>query len=547
MGTIRVRARLGHWLGDPASAAALVLVAAWTPVSAASMLGELPVPPVGLLLLPVALVGVLVLRRAEPSPALRLSVAWAAVLGGALLCVFILGQEPYAALAAPALVVSAVVCSRYPAEAVVTVFLLTGTYGSLTAFTPVPVGGAIDALLAGLWLGAIWGYLLGADRRPVWLWPGILAVAAYVALTAFEVLSAGDREAALYSFRASAWYIAAFLLTALAPWPEGTRMRIAKGVVLTAILIGAYAAMRFFVGPSSAEQELALERTGNPDFTEFVGSFTSNKELAAWSSEVIPFCLALAIAFGGRWRLVAVAGCALLGLALVGADTRLQLVAVAGGVAVVLGLHQFARGLAGRRLGTTALATAAVVVIGLAAFGLATGFSEESQDRYLSLLEPRQENSVQARLHTWETVLDDVDEQPWGRGLGTTGVVQQRFGRFATIGAQSLDSGYLKVGLEQGLAVMVFFTLAMLALLYGLGRRSLTAPGRERAALAIGSAGALTSLLILAAGGVFIDGFTALAVWVMVGLGAAQFSWRDQSSDRLSQRSRGGRRAAGPA
>lgn len=526
MSAYRGRGRLGEWAGDGLSVTALLLVAAWTPAVAAGVLGRLPVPLVGLLVVPAALAALLVLRRAETPPALSLSVTWATIVGGAILCVLVLRRDPYAILAAPAVAASAVACSRYPAAGVLAAFGLTGVHGSLTAFTPFPAPEAIDVLLAGLWLGAIWGYLFGADRRPVWLWPGVVGIAAYVALTAFDVVASGATEIVLFSFRSAAWYIAALLVIAFAPWPPGTRMRIAKGIVLIAFLVGAYAAVRFPLGPAGAEQELALQRTGNSDFTQFIGSFTSNKELAGWSSQVLPFCLAFALLVVGRWRLVALGACTLLAFALIGANTRLQLVAAGGGVAVVLALHAFARAPTGLRLGVTATAVSATAVIGVAAFGLATGFSEASTERYLSILEPRQAKSTQGRLHTWETALREIEDNPWGQGLGSAGGVQQRFGRFATIGGRSLDNSYLKVGLEQGALVMVFFVAAMLALLYGLARRSILAPDRNGAALAIGGAGALTSILVLAAGGLFMDGFTALAAWIMVGLGVAEVSRR---------------------
>jgi hypothetical protein len=496
------------------------------------------VPLPALLVGPAAVVALFTWRRREPAPALRAAAALAGIVGATVLAVLILAAEPVAGLVAPALVISAVATARFPAAAVTALFVLTGTYGSITAFTPFPVGEAIDVLLAGLWIGVLWGYLFGAERRPVWLWGGVLAATVYIAITAFQILLADDTVGAFFSFRNSAWYMSAFLLIFLAPWSDDTRKRIIKGMVATALLVGAYALVRYFVGPAGAEQQLALERSGNPDFADYVGSFTSSKDLARWSAQVIPFLFAIALVLRGRWRMATVPACVMLGFALLATNSRLQLVAVCGGLAAVLALQQVARGLTGLRLGTTVAAAAAAGIIGVAAFGVATGFSEESTDRYGALFEPRAENSFQERLHTWDTALDDIDERPWGRGLGSTGVIQRRFGRATGVADQSLDNGYLKVALEQGVAMLLFFSLSLLALLYGLGRRAATVARPEAAALAIGAVGSLTSVLILAAASVPTDGFTALTAWIIVGMGAAVFSRREPSRASVRQRSR---------
>lgn len=310
-------------------------------------------------------------------------------------------------------------------------------------------------------------------------------------------------------------------------------MRMARGVVAVALVVGGYAVFRYLVGPAAAEQELAFLRTGNPDFVEFIGSFTSNKELAVWCSQVIPFCLALGLLLRGRWQIAALMSCALLGFALLAANTRLQLVGAIPGIALVIALHQAARGLPRLRIGTTAVATIGVIAAGVIGFGLATGFSEESTDKYGGLFEPREEPSFQARLHTWDTVLDDIDERPAGTGFGTVGAVNRRFGEFSSVTDQSLDSSYLKVGLEQGFAVMAFFVAGMLALLVGLSRRAILIRRPESAAVAIGAVGTLTALLTMAAANQSIDGFTVLAAWVIVGLGAAQFSRRSEARAAL--------------
>lgn len=515
------------------SLGALLLAAAWTPLASATLAGRVETPVPALLAAPAALIALLAWRRTEAPPALRVSVGWAALLGAALLCVLLIEREPLAALVAPGLLVAAVATARFPAASVTGAFALTGTYGSLTALTPVPVGESIDVLLAGLWLGTLWGYLFGAKRRRVWLWGGVIAATIYIGISVFQMLLAANVAGAFFSFRGSVWYMAAFLLIFLAPWPDGTRMRIARGIVAVALVVGGYAVFRYLVGPAAAEQELAFSRTGNLDFVQYIGSFTSNKEMAVWCSQVIPFCLALGLVLRGRWQIAALIGCALLGFALLGSNTRLQLVGATAGIALVISLHQAARGLPRLRIGTTATATLGVIAAGVIGFGLATGFSEESTDKYGELFEPREQASFQARLHTWDTVLNDIDERPAGLGFGEVGAVNRRFGEFSRVADQSLDSSYLKVGLEQGFAVMVLFVAGMLALVVGLSRRAIMTRRPESAAVAIGAVGTLTALLTMAVANQSIDGFTVLAAWVIVGLGAAQFSRRSEARAAL--------------
>ena len=113
-----------------------------------------------------------------------------------------------------------------------------------------------------------------------------------------------------------------------------------------------------------------------------------------------------------------------------------------------------------------------------------------------------------------------------GRGLGTAGRTQQQRGRFYNIASFDVDNSYLKVGMEQGFFVMLFFGLAMAVLLAGLMLAAVRETVASRAALLIGAAGALTAMAILFYAGTYVEDLTALAGWILVGLGISVMVWR---------------------
>jgi O-antigen ligase len=383
-------------------------------------------------------------------------------------------------------------------------------------------------ILVGLWLSVIWGYLIRGRDRPVWVWPGVVAVLLYIALTAFEMLMATDITYGFHAFRNVAWYMLAFLLVGYGLWQPGTRRLIFKGVILVALLVGAYASFRLAVGPAAQEYTLASAA----DITNFlngelrlVGSFPSGKALACWSAIMLSFCLAAALGTEGRWRLLSAVACAGCAVGLLGSQVRSAFVGVVVGVALVFLLFQFARGIQGLHLGVTTAALLAVALVGIGVFSFTGGQSEGSTQRYTLILTPTRDPAFQSRLVRWRTVLADIDRHPFGQGLGTAGRIQRERGRFTNISAIDIDNSYLGIAFEQGLGVLVLFLAATLMLLFGLARRALATPVRERAVVAIGACGALATYLAILPTGSYIEGFNTLAVWMIVGLGVSQFAF----------------------
>lgn len=512
-------------LDAPSGWVALALAGLFTYVLAATVTG---VAPVGFLFLlpPVAIIAALclLLRRRVGNPAWGIAVGWIGILaagigGGAMVVV-----APYVVVAIPAVLISAVVTSRYPVPSVLAVFLISGAFGSSQAFlhlSPAPVA---DILMGGLWLGTIWSYLFAVRDRPVWLWPGVVVMGFYFLLSFAETVARGD-EAALQSFRGATWYMASFLLIAFAPWSRDRAQQLATGVVAIACLVGGYATFRWVFGQSGTELANALAQSDNNVVngeTRLIGSFITGKELAAWTAVCIPFCLAYALTFTDRRRLLGLAACATCAVGMLGSDVRVGVVAVVPAVFLVLVLYQVSTAFPGVRFATTIAIGALVAALGVGAFAFTLGGKSDTSSRYSILLRaPTQDPSYQARLFKWRDALDDIGHHPLGQGLGTSGRSQKRYGRYLNISTFDVDNSYLKIALEQGFVVLLLYVVGYALLLFGLARRAVFGLREVEAGLAIGAAGVLVVFAIFLFAGTYIEGLTALTAWVLVGIGAA--------------------------
>lgn len=483
-------------------------------------------PLLAAILLPLAAAPLLVLRRSPIPRPQGMVLGACATVTTALLAAAVISAVPLAALALPVLALAAIACARFPAAGVTAAFLVAGAFGSLAAFTPLSGQQVADLLLAGLWLGAIWGWVMSGRRRPAWVWPGIALLGFYLLLTAFEVLAADTLTMGFQSFRASAWYMAAALLVAYAPWSDAARARLLRGALLAIALIAGYAVMRWAVGPAGAERTQAEGVANNFLDGELrpVGSFVSTKQMAAWMAVAIPFAAGVAIAGRGRLRLIAAAALALAVLAMFAADVRAGPAAAVPGVVAVLLLYQLSQAFRGRRGPALPVAVALCIVLGGGAFALTLGGDNASQQRYGAILHPEQDSSYQARLFKWRTAIGDIERAPFGRGLGTSGDVQKRYGRFTNIGSIDVDNSYLKIAYEQGFFVMGLFAAALALLLVGLSRRAVVTLDPARAGPALAACGVLVAMAVLFGIGTYVEGLQVLGGWLLVGLGLSQFT-----------------------
>ena len=444
----------------------------------------------------------------------------------AVLTWFVASASPITVLAVPLMVVASLVVVRFPVATVAALFVFAGAFGSLQALFSIPAPKLTDPLLGGLWLGAVWFWLTGRAVHRARIWIGVAVLALYAAITAAGIMTTYSGTAGLQSFRGSAWYLGAAVLVAYAPWDERTRRKLVPTAVLVLTAVGAYCAFRWLVGPAGAERTLAMQSLNNYLDGELrpTGSMATTKELAAWSAAAIPFLAATALT--RRDRLTPVAGIGLVACvtALLAADVRAGVVAAGAGVVVVLVLYQLAQAFRGRRGAAVIVGAAVTIALGGGAFAYTIGDKSDSSNRYEAILDPTSDASYQARLFKWRSAIRDIDNAPFGHGIGTAGRVQVRYGKFRNIGSIDVDNSYLKVAYEQGFFVMALLAGGLLLLLGQLALRAVTTLEPARAGPAIAACGTFVALLVLFFVGEYIEGLQVLCGWLLVGLGLSQFT-----------------------
>lgn len=461
---------------------------------------------------------------------LRLLAVSALLALTAALAAIAIPRSPELALALPALAAAAAILARVPALGIVLLLLVSGAHGSLVAFLGFPTTSSVNLVLAALWLALLWIYLLGERQRALRVWPGVALVVAYLGLTVVHILLVNTSQG-FTAFANSGWYMLAFLLVAYAPWDAHTYSRLAKAAVLLALLVGAYATYRYIVGPAAEELntpgvQASYNYVGGQ--LKLIGSFLSGYALGVWTAIVIPFCVAAAVALPGRWRVLSTGAACLCMIALIGSQLRIALAAVVVGALLVVTLCQLARSFPGLQFGRTGIALIGAGLIGVGAFVVTGGSNDPARHSYSTLLNPTLDDpSIENRVYKWEAAFADLENKPFGYGVGNASARTLESNEFiSNVGQFSIDSGYLKVALEQGLLMMAFFSVALLTLMVGLARRAVRTTDLRRAWRAIGACGTLVSLMILMLAGAVQDGLPALTAWVLIGLGAAGFSMR---------------------
>jgi hypothetical protein len=470
-------------------------------------------------------------RRAGDLRSIAIPVLIGAIVAVALLLIAL--GDRIVVVAIPGIIAAAVLAARWPGAMTLTVFFLSGLVGTITAFTPIPVSGFVDFMLLGLWLGVLGTYLSGRAERRAWLWPALIAPALYLGITGVEALFTHPISLGIQGFRAASWYMAAFLLVAIAPWSERTHRRIAHGIAVVALLIGAYCTFRWIIGPSAKETLAAKHaQPGIPPAIQarFFGSFLSANQLAGWTSTMIPFCLAAAISWRGRLRLVAAAAIPLLAIPMLASTIRTGALAAAAGVLVVLVLAVLLRRARGR-IAAAVVALLAVALLGAGVYDLTIGGSGKQSTRFANILSPEHDLAYTLRQERWSEAWRDIQDHPWGHGLGTSGGASAHNPTGPVI-TPYIDSSYLVVGLQQGLAIMLLYIFALVSLLIALARRASLIPDASRTFLAIGACGTLAAMLVLFYAGIYSEGAYIAGAWLIVGLGAAQVTVRTPPAPR---------------
>lgn len=434
------------------------------------------------------------------------------------------------ALAVPVLLAGAFASTRFPAIPIGMAVAVSGLIGTITVnLSALPPQGAADVLLMCLLIGVLGSYLIGGRRREISIWPGIAAFVLFVAVTAVSMLLSKNVSLGYDSFKQQGWYMVVVATIAFAPWSKLTFERIAKAMLLAGLLVAGFSALRYATGSTAAETAAARSITNVPFSTSlrFFGTFLSAQELGAWCAVMMPFSAALALSWRGRWRWLAAALLTLCLIDLLASDVRTAAAAGVGGVVLAVALFAGSRAFpSGQRVATGLIATATIAVAGIGAFVItdAGKSTNESTSSLQALLHPNSDPSYQIRKQRWDAAWEDVTNQPFGHGLGTTGSVAFQNGELP-IGPTPLDSSYLKVGIEQGLVLMILFIAVLLLMLGSLCRYAVISSDRQRATLAIGAAATLASMMVLFYGSLYASQpSVVISGWLIVGLGAAGFT-----------------------
>src|SRR4051794_3190121 len=271
---------------------------------------------------------------------LQYAAAWAGLVVAASLAVDRLSAgHTTLLLGIPAVAIAAVVFGRRPVIAIVAALLTSGFYGSLIAFWHYPNEKTIQLVLVALTLGLLWRALVvGRDYSVhVSLGLGLVLLFAYVSVIQL-VLDFGN-TGGQRGFMTSTWFMLLAPVIAVAGWSRDVHEKIAKAVVVVAALVGAYALYRWIFGISVSEY---IHWGADPynyvgGELRLLGSFPSGQDLGGWTAAIVPFCLAMAFTFQGRWRALSLAAATMCLIGLAGSQLRIAVVAVAlAALAVVL-------------------------------------------------------------------------------------------------------------------------------------------------------------------------------------------------------------------
>lgn len=429
---------------------------------------------------------------------------------------------------APVLVGAAIAwrfAARRPVLTVAGLVLLSGTWGSLLAYgLPIPryavpvIATAGLALAAGAWLAG------GRERERISVWPPVVGLGLYVALSALSVPLSPDTTLALESFMRAFTPVILFVVLAVTPWPSVVRERIAEMLLAAIGFVALYATLRYITGPSATEAAAVRSQTldvGGGEIALF-GSFSNRQELGGWMAVGLPITIALGLSWSGRWRWLAAASALGGFIALIGCNTRIALVAGIVGAALALLLQLASRARMGR-LGLIASTVIGVLVAGIVTFSLTVDGGEKA-DRYSRLLTPNQDVQLSQRREKWKVAISETNDKPFGNGLGTAGGAQQEAGRFQSIETSSIDNSYLTLAYQQGFIAVAVFVGLLLAVLFQVMKAGLATTDPRKAGVAAGAVGGMAAWLVLLSAGNYLERWDAIPAFVALGLAAGWFT-----------------------
>lgn len=468
------------------------------------------------------------------SVGLRIATGWSAVLAAALLLTPQVLDQPSLAFGIPGAILLTWLVYKRPALGAVTLMALTASFGALSLYLTFPYKRAITILFIAFWAAMIVRLWVGRRRDQLSMPYGVLLAAAYVVVSAAQVVFSANAHVALAGFELAPLFLLSMFFVAYSQWLPETHVRIVRWLLVTGCLVGAYATFRMIVGPSSLERAWASRSIF--DFVnghlKDIGSFLSAPDLAEWTSLMIPFFLSCALGLRGRMRVLSLCALPLLTIGLFASRERAPVLGASLAVIAVAILHVRPRAFSATRIAHTIAALLIIIGLGASAYGFGGG--SDTGHSYMALLTAdTHDMSVAAHEYKWQIALHDLSGHPFGYGLGTAPagyVSNARTTHLLPVTGFSVDNGFLKIALEQGLAVMTLFGLALAFLAGGLVRGGLTLRDPARATLALGAAGTAICLFVLEGAGPYVDGVPVIAGWLVIGIGLAQLVQRRPAS-----------------
>jgi hypothetical protein len=392
--------------------------------------------------------------------------------------------------------------------------------------------------------------LIGRRTARIHPTPALFMLGLYLGATLIAALSTTPVDDGIRAFRLAPLFLSVVLLIGYGGFTRRTLDLLARTMVVVCLVVSAYAALRWAIGTSAKEQALqrsAMDRQYNQlgitSESKVQGSLPNGVLLGVWMACTIPFLTAVAIAWRGTFRMLALAALPMAGIGLLGSAQRAGLAAAIAGLLTVVVAHVLARGPRGPRLGI-AVGTVLFLLVSATVVYPAVVDSPERQKRYENLLNPDQDGPFQERLNKWRSAFGEIESESTGHGLGS-GNPQTVRHRFADIANQVLDNSYLMIAYEQGIVVAALYVLALLVLLVELLRHAIWTRGPGGSVMAAAGAGALVAMMTEFTANDFVYAPAIVAGWMIVGLGVAQFAM-PLRRPATAQRD-GSQRAAAPA
>ena len=501
-----------------------MLVTAWTAFVVAAAAERLPhhVPAVGALAVATVVALAASTTRTWERPEVRWAAGWAVLVPAAVVAAHLASDRPTLIVAAPVLLACAFVARRAPVVNVVAALAVTGFYGTLSAYTSVPSGQVIDALMLGIWLALAWELLIAGRAERLTLTPGIVCLLALGAIGLAQVALAPDPSFALRALRSSTFFVVGLVAVALVARERRLATSIARGILVVALAVAAYAVLRYVTGPAHKELLLAQRQPYNQNngALRLIGSLLSRHQLAVWLGAIVPFCVAAAAASTRRVRIATAVLGALSAVAILATNSRGGFLAAIVGMAAVVLLLNSAPAFPGFRMGTSATLALLVVVAG----GLAMTFTMTSSDRrhFENILHPGRDQAYQARQVKWREAEHSIGQHPWGLGLGEGSGLSVGARNANLVGAHDIDNSYLTLAYEQGWVAIALFVSGLLLTAWRLVLHVRRSRDPVSAGLAAGGCATLLSFAAAMYGGNYLVGTTALAIWIAVGLGVSR-------------------------